>query len=131
MRVTTHEAPLEDGLVQGLSVPRRQQDGKPRGERNPHDDGIRRVLAANVRRHRLRRRWSVDTLSARSQLTPLFIRQIEQGSAEGVRLGILESLARAFQIDVTGLLISQIQDGRSREGRIRAPKDRLRKRRES
>ena len=129
MRVTTHEAASEDGPDLGLSVIRLRQSPKSRGGRQHSDHLIRRVLAENVRRHRLRRHWSVETLSARSQLTPLFIGQIEQGSQEGLRLGTVERLARAFQVDIAVLLDPRADDRGSREARFRAPKDRLRKRR--
>lgn len=129
MRVTTHEAALEDGPDQGLSVVRQRQSPKSRGDHRHSDHRIRRVLAENVRRHRLRRHWSVETLSTRSQLTPIFIGRIEQGSQEGLRLSTVERLARAFQVDIAVLLDPRVDARGSREARLRAPKDRLQKRR--
>jgi ribosome-binding protein aMBF1 (putative translation factor) len=129
MRVSAHEAVSEDGPHQGLSGVRLRQRPKLRGGHKHSDHRIRRVLAENVRRHRLRRHWSVETLSARTQLTPLFIEQIEQGSQGGLRLGTVERLARAFQVDIEVLLDPRADTRRTREVPFRAPKDRLRKRR--
>ena len=129
MRVTTHEAASAGGPDHGFSVNRVRQSLKsPRGRKHC-DQLMRRVLAESVRRHRLGRNWSIETLAARSQLTPVFIGQIEEGSRRGVRLGTVERLARALQVDVVVLLNPREDAASSREGRFRAPKDRSRKRR--
>jgi DNA-binding Xre family transcriptional regulator len=128
MRVTTHEAAAAGGPDEGFSVNRVRQSLKsPRGRKHC-DQLMRSVLAASVRRHRLGRHWSVETLAARSQLTPVFIGQIEEGSRRGVRLGTVERLARALQVDVVVLLNPREDAASSRGGRFRAPKDRSRKR---
>ena len=80
MRVTTHEA-ASAGSEQGLAASRLRQSPKSPSARKHRDQLMRLVLAASVRRHRLGRHWSVETLAARSQLTPVFIGQIEEGTS--------------------------------------------------
>ena len=129
MRVTTHEAASAGGPDLGLSISRVRRSPKSPRDRKHCDQFMRRVLAESVRRHRLGRHWSVETLAARSQLTPVLIGQIEEGSRRGVRLGTVERLARALQVDVVVLLNPREDVAPSRGGRFRAPKDRSRKRR--
>jgi hypothetical protein len=129
MRVSTHESASAGGPDQGFSVNRVRLSLKsPRGRKHC-DQLMRRVLAESVRRHRLGRRWSVETLAARSQLTPVLIGQIEGGSRRDLRLGTVERLARALQVDVVVLLDPWKGSPQRRGGRFRAPEDRSRKRR--
>ena len=101
---------------------------KPAAKREPSDEVMRRVLAQSVHRYRLKRRWSIKTLAARSRLAPNCIGEIEQGTRKAVRLGIVESLARALEVDVARLLTlpPDFRGGQSR--RIKGIKDRLPKR---
>ena len=129
MRVTTHEAASAGAPDPHVSVRRVRYSPKSPRDCKHCDQLMRRALAESVRRHRLGRHWSVETLAARSQLTPVVLGQIEEGSRRGVRLGTVEKLARALKVDVVVLLNPREDVAPSRGGRLRAPKDRSRKRR--
>jgi len=106
----------------GLSRPGRT---KSRLGREHHDKPIEAVLATNVRKHRQGRGWSIEVLAERCQLPPTCIAAIEEGSRE-VRLGTVETVARALQIDIAGLFSPLEDSGRGR-GQLKASKDRPRK----
>jgi ribosome-binding protein aMBF1 (putative translation factor) len=92
----------------------------PRSEHS--DQSMRRVLAESVRRYRLERGWSIKTLAVRSHLAPTCVEQIEQGRRRAVRLGTVEILARALQVDVVKLLSLPDDTAHRRAGGIKGSK---------
>ena len=104
MQTATHDVPSAASRDQCIGVIRVYRGVKAAFRKKHGDQGMRRVLAQNVRRHRLERGWSIKVLAARSRLAPIFVEQIEQGRRRSVRLGTVEVLARALQVDVLNLL---------------------------
>ena len=92
---------------------------------------LRHVLAARIRSYRLRRRWSVDTLAERCNLSGDLVVELERGTRTKVRLGLVERLARAFEVDIVDLLNPDDEGRRRRSGhedRTKALGDRAQKR---
>jgi transcriptional regulator with XRE-family HTH domain len=65
---------------------------------------LTRTLARNVLACRSSRGWSLDDVAARSRLRAALLARIEAGQEPVVRLGVLEHLARALEVDISRLL---------------------------
>src|SRR5579863_6304225 len=101
------------------------------------DRSLRRVLARNVRRLRELRGWPVEILARRLRLAVPRIAAIERGASSNVRIGVVEAIARVFDVEVAELLTLTGQrkkaptGRRARQTRVNIPEDRPPRRRAS
>lgn len=71
------------------------------------DRSVRKVLAANVRRLREQQGWSLEVLARRLRMGVRTLTAIESGGVAGVRIGVVEAIARVFKVEVADVLIAR------------------------
>ncbi|HEY1076499.1 MAG TPA: helix-turn-helix transcriptional regulator [Fontimonas sp.] len=70
---------------------------------------LRNVLAANVRRERLKRDWSQEALGGKAGVTQTYISQLESAHY-AASVDVVEALAKAFGLDPIALLSKSTGD---------------------
>jgi transcriptional regulator with XRE-family HTH domain len=68
------------------------------------DRSIRAILASNVRHWREQRGWAPADLARRVGISNQRIAAIENGSLSDVRIGLVEAIAQALEVEVAELL---------------------------